>query len=261
MKGECMLESVLTTPGLPDKKVTSVLVSSEYPNIINSLKMLNIQVIPVPVNTSLEKGIATHPDCMLFHLDSNKIFVDSSISGTIVNYLTIVNQLKNAEIKIIGETVKSPYPCDVRLNCIRIADKIICNTKYLSVDLSATSQELGIEHVHVNQGYAACSAIVLNNNAVITDDESIHCAATKSGIDSLLVSKGSVRLNNHNYGFIGGTCGMIDKHLLAFTGDIKTHSDSALIISFLDKYNVNYICLTNDILTDIGGIIPLTQNV
>ena len=101
--------------------------------------------------------------------------------------------------------------------------------------------------------------VLLNNNALITDDESIYCSAQKNAIDSILINKSSVKLKGRDYGFIGGTCGMIGKNLLAFTGNLDTHIDAELIKSFLKKHSVDYIELNDGPLIDIGGIIPFSE--
>lgn len=245
-------------PGLPDSKVTSVAVSAEYPELISALNKLGISTFPVNRNNNLDEGIGYHPDCIIFQLNDN-IFIDSSISDIFVNFLTSRSIINNYKIIAAGDMIRSPYPYDVRLNCKRINNKIICNTKYISENLRQLALEYGFEFIHVNQGYAACSTVVINDSALITDDESIHNSVIKYSIDSLLISKGSVQLKNHNYGFIGGTCGIIDKNLLAFCGNIELHNDANEIINFLNKYNIEYRNLINCPLTDVGGIIPITQ--
>jgi ribosomal protein S8 len=247
-------------PGLPDSKVTSVAVSSEYPDLIVALNKLGISTFLIERNLNLEESICSHPDCVIFHLNQN-LLVDSSISESIVNLLTSKSVVKNYRIISIGEMAHSPYPYDIRLNCKRINNKIICNTKYISENLRRLALEYDFELIHVNQGYAACSTVVVNDSAIITDDESIHNSVIKYGIDSLLISKGSVQLKNHNYGFIGGACGMIDRNLLGFYGNIEQHKDANEIIKFLNKYDTQYLNLINGPLTDVGGIIPITQKI
>lgn len=74
-----------------------------------------------------------------------------------------------------------------------------------------------------------------------------------------MLSKGQIKLIGHEYGFIGGCCGFIDKNLLAFNGRLDTIDDADKIKDFLGKYNVKYIELTDAPLTDIGGIVPLFE--
>ena len=94
----------------------------------------------------------------------------------------------------------------------------------------------------------------VSDNAVITDDPSIYSACVSNGIDCIEVSKGSVKLKGQDYGFIGGCCGKTDDTVL-FTGALNSHNDSERIKGFLRKYNAEYIELTEDVLTDIGGMI------
>ena len=116
------------------------------------------------------------------------------------------------------------------------------------------------EIIDVKQGYSKCSVCICNHNTVITDDISIYNALLQyDNINSLLVEKGSVRINEYNYGFIGGCCGLIDKNLLLFNGDLSTHTDFDKIQKFLYDNNVKYIDVKNKPLTDIGSIIPIIE--
>ncbi len=255
------MEKLPVKPLLPDKKVLSVLISSEYPKISQRLsEILGVEIIEIPYNDKLSSDIATHADCRFLQVSRNCVIVDESIKSLIVNYLTIKDL--NNEIKLIVSVkkVSSPYPGDVRLNATVAGNKIICNSKCIDDSLNNYVRLHSFELIHVNQGYAACSVVLINENALITDDESIYTTAVYNGFDCLLIRKGSVRLKGREYGFIGGTCGMIDKNLIVFTGKLDTHIDSNLIKDFFSKYNVDYIELTDGPLIDIGGIIPFLQS-
>lgn len=256
------MKKLLSTPLLPTNKVKTVFVSAEYPNIIKSLtENFNLDIIEVEQNPDLEPSVSSHADCMLIQIDLNTVLVEKNNYNKIVNYFTNKTGEVNSNFNIImeKEQIKSPYPGDVKLNCKVIGNRIICNKAKISSFIKDYSYKSHIELIHTNQGYAACSAIVLNDNALITDDESIYLSSKSNGIDCILISKGSVKLKGYNYGFIGGTCGMLDKNLLAFTGKLKSHSDAERIISFLNKHHINYIELSDEPLIDIGGIIPLIE--
>lgn len=107
--------------------------------------------------------------------------------------------------------------------------------------------------------YSRCSVCVINENAIITDDISVFTAAQNFLSDVLFISKGSIRLDGYDYGFIGGCCGKIDKNKIAFNGRIDSHKDYKLIIDFITKHGVDCIELNNNVLTDIGGILPLIE--
>lgn len=259
-KGRGLSEKILSTPLLPENSVKTVLISGEYPEFINRLKdNYGIEALIVNKNPELDIAISSHADCCFLQLDKYNLFIDDNNYDHIVNFLTSKGLGIKQEFKITTERVFSPYPSDVPLNAKVIGNRVLCNAKYLSESVKRTISSCGFELINVKQGYAACSTVVINYNALITDDESIYASSKSNGIDCILISKGSVELKGYNYGFIGGTCGMIDKNLIAFTGSINHHTDAELIVNFLNKYNVRYIELTDGPLVDIGGIIPLTE--
>ncbi len=258
------MQKLLTKPLLPQNRVTTAVVSSEYKEITTSLKYnYGINIIPSRKNISLESSISEHPDCDIVQLDNKTVFVNIDSYDYFVNYFTNIagEFLQNFKVIASEKAVVSPYPSDIRLNIKVFGDKIICNSANLDSKIKYFASKNNIRIVHTNQGYSACSIIKINDNALITDDESICYAAQSNGMDCLKISKGSVKLNGHNYGFIGGTCGMIDKNVLAFTGSLRKHSDYKSIVKFLDKHNIKFIELSDNALIDIGGIIPIFEEV
>ena len=254
------MQKLPTKPLLPDDKVATVLISSEYPDIALKLRQLfGVQTIEIPYADKLSSDISTHPDCRFLQISSNCIIIDESIKPPIVKKLTIGGLMEKVRIIVSEKHVESPYPGDVKLNVTVANKKIICNTKYIDNSIRKFAEMHLFDLIHANQGYSACSVILLNDNALITDDESIYYAAESIGFDCLLIRKGSVKLKGHEYGFIGGTYGMMNKNLIVFTGRLDTHVDSNLIKDFLLKHNIDYVELTDGSLIDVGGIIPLTQ--
>ncbi len=258
------MKKLLNTPLLPQNKVKVAVVSCVEHEIISSLREnFSIDVIPAPENELLEPSISTHADCALVQLNKNTVLVNKDCYKHFVNYFTNSAGEFSKELKVIASAkqIKSPYPSDIPLNVKLIGDKLICNTRYIDPSVEDFAHRSSIKLIHTNQGYAACSCITLNEHALITDDKSVYDATVFNGIDTLLISKGSVKLKGHNYGFIGGTCGMIDKNVLAFTGKLSAHTDADAIVSFLNKYGVSYVELTQNPLLDIGGIIPLFEEI
>lgn len=253
------MKRIIKTPCLPENEVATVLISSDYPDISDVLlNKFNISTIQVQRNNALTDDIASHPDCAFVQLNNNTAIATNELCESIVKYLTTRNK-NNFKLHECSENISSPYPGDVRVNVRVISDMIFCNTKYVDQSVQDFAYKYNYRLIHCNQGYVACSTVLLNNNALITDDESIHCSAQKNAIDSILINKGSVKLKGRDYGFIGGTCGMIGKNLLAFTGKLDTHADAELIKSFLKKHSVDYIELNDGPLIDIGGIIPFSE--
>ncbi|MBR4727667.1 MAG: hypothetical protein IK080_07230 [Clostridia bacterium] len=149
----------------------------------------------------------------------------------------------------------------MRLNAVRLGNRLICNPKTISQAVLAYAQKQQLEIVRVNQGYAKCSVCCLTDDVIITDDPGIYQSAQLFCSDRLLISKGSIRLSAAHYGLIGGCCGKLDSHLIGWNGRIESHSDAEIILKFLEKHHMESINLNDGPLTDIGGILPLTEEI
>ncbi|MBQ7384938.1 MAG: hypothetical protein IJW04_00335 [Ruminococcus sp.] len=169
----------------------------------------------------------------------------------------LINKLTELGINyIICEGIGNNYPNNVALNAALIGNKLLCNEKALHPLIKDYCNSSGIDIVHVKQGYTKCSTLVIDENSIITDDESIHKSAVKAGIDVLLIKKGDIFLNENNYGFIGGASVVIGKTVYFF-GSINTHQDYDKLKGFILKKNMNIECTGTQRLIDIGGIIIL----
>ena len=155
---------------------------------------------------------------------------------------------------------RTNLPEDCRLNAADIGDYIICNKKAVDQEIIEYAADKEKTIIDVAQGYSNCSVAVIDRNTFITDDPSIyHKIFRISDIKALLVSKGSVKLKGLNYGFIGGCTGLIGPRHLLFNGDIEKHKDHRYIIDFLRENDIMFTDIKDKELTDIGGIIPVTE--
>lgn len=236
----------VTNPNLPDKKVTTVIVGEIYKNTVNALSKLGIKCITLPFNKSLPNQLAYHADMNILHLGENKFAVSSENKNLSIGGIKIISSCNLGNV----------YPYDISLNIALIGNIALVGKKNINDNHLNDISSHNYNIIKVKQGYCKCSVCVVNENAIITDDENI-ATALHNFLDVLLITKGSIELKGYNYGFIGGCCGLIDRNLLAFTGDIKKHSDYENIKSFLTNHSCDYICLENKNLIDIGGILPI----
>ena len=135
---------------------------------------------------------------------------------------------------------------------------MIANTRSLDKKVVAHCERQGYHLIHVNQGYAKCSCAVIADNALITADNGIYNSLSEYKIDVLKIRQGRVALDGADYGFIGGASGLDitnGKRTIFFTGDIKTHPDYLRIKAFCQKHDTAIISLTENKLTDIGGLL------
>lgn len=252
LKHQFNLSEFIKKPNLPEREVTLVAISGQAGESIDNLNNMGIDCAVTESDPNLPVQVNSHADIQMLHAGNNVIFCHSE-------HLCTGESFAEFDIKCIKEKTGNKYPEDVFLNCTIINNKIICNPKTVAPEILENAYQKDLIIIPVKQGYSKCSVCVVNESAIITDDESVFAAAGNFLNDVLLVSKGSISLKGYNYGFIGGCCGKISDNKIAFNGRIESHTDCYKIIDFLSKHSVEAIELTNNALTDIGGILPLKQ--
>ncbi|MDD6276176.1 MAG: hypothetical protein PUB20_05080 [Clostridia bacterium] len=259
-----------------------VAVNSHAVESVENLKRLGIDVFEVKNSNIYDCGTELHADMLMVMLDSHNLLIDSTqldivnciskyfkvnllSKNEFVNYLTNKDgesaentDLRGINVIPVEHKITSPYPNDVALNIRIINNNIICNTKYVADEVKIYAEYRNYNLIHTNQGYSGCSSVNLFNS-LITDDISVYNSSIAAGIKCNLISKGSVKLKHNNYGFIGGCCGFIADNMIAFNGEISTHSDCKTILELLQLNNIDYIELAHGQLNDIGGIIPVIK--
>ncbi|MBW7573769.1 YvcK family protein [Caproiciproducens faecalis] len=243
----------INTPNLPELDVALSAMSGTYPTITDALRARKIEIINVMPCKALSEPVFDHADMLLHHLGENRIIVAKGEED-------LKRKLEQLGFQVIYSNIciSKLYPQDVKLNCARIGSRqMIGNRKTMDAAIQEFCACNQIEMINVKQGYAKCSTVVVDNNSIITADPSIAEAATNAGIDVLKITPGYVKLEGYKYGFLGGTCGMIAKGKLAFTGSIQSHPNYDEIKKFCDQKNVELVSLVEGPLLDIGGILPL----
>lgn len=238
-------------PNLPKGKVKTIVCGELCEDLNNYFDSKGIKRIIIEPNYDIDHSVKFHADMAAIHLGGNSILIDRS-------QIDLYESLKNEgfDVSVTDKKIKGEYPHDIGLNFTVIGNKIIGKTACADKKLIDLTKDY--KHISVKQGYCKCSCLVVDDNAVIIDDESIYNTLIKSGFDCLLVFKGDVSLPGHEYGFIGGASGKISHNQILFFGDITQHRDYIKIADFTTKYNCEIISLDFP-LTDFGGIIPVTE--
>ena len=238
-------------PNLPEGKVIAVICGELCCELKDFLDSKGIRQIATMPNDFIDPAVKHHADMAVIHLGGNKILIDKGQLKLRKTLKEIGFDVCTTDKKIAGE-----YPEDIKLNFTIFGDKIMGRFSFAASELFSLTENL--TRLEVKQGYCKCSCLVINENALITDDKSIYNIALKNGVDCLLVSKGNVSLPGHEYGFIGGASGKISKTEVLFFGDITRHTDYKKIAAFIEKHGCKILSL-NFPLTDFGGIIPITE--
>lgn len=190
-----------------------------------------------------------------YHADMQCVLIDKtafilSCCNEIIDELS-----KYYNVVLCGENINEKYPNNVVLNAVVLNDCIIAKVDSLDLKLIEYCKNNNYKLIDVNQGYTKCSCVIVNENSIITEDESIYNSLINTNINVLKIKKGFVKLDGAEYGFIGGASVLLDKNKLFFFGDITLHPDYKLIKEFCDDRNVKIEYIKNKDLVDIGGAI------
>lgn len=239
-------------PNLPTGEVSVVAISADAEKAIEKLHELKVETVIIPRNPALPEPVQSHADLQLLHLKENRILLPNE-------HLFTGELQEKFNISVSGSVLGSSYPHDVPLNCKLIGNKMICNVKTVAKEILEFAESEQISVINVNQGYSGCSICVIDENTIITDDTGIFAAAQNFLNDTLLIEKDSIRLKGYNYGFIGGCCGKIGKNKLSVNGRIESHRNYKDIIDLCSRKQIEIIELSDGVLNDIGGILPLCE--
>jgi len=216
-----------------------------------SLRARGFELVKLPSFSLLQKPVSAHPDMLFFTAKGRLVCHRDYFSAAEREILQIANA-SGLSIFISDEDMGAEYPEDVLFNAAAIGDKLICRRDTVSNPVAELYPEDKI--INVRQGYAKCSVCAVNDNAIITADPSIAGAAEKNGIDVLPISRGGVRLNGYDCGFIGGASGC-DGENVYFCGNIDLHPDGERIRDFCERQGRKAISLSDDPLYDYGTLI------
>lgn len=205
-----------------------------FPDLIDWLSAVGWAVSEIKAQPHISTGISAHPDiymCKLGVSDESPVFFGDP-----------------------GK-VTDKYPGDVLYNAASSGRYFIYHKEYTDPALVAEGLSDGAVPVPVRQGYVKCSTAIIDEESFITSDEGIAKALTAAGATVLLIRPGLIALPGYDYGFIGGTCGRVENHIV-FNGNISAHPDFKAIKNFIISRNLYLVYFENLPLTDIGSIIP-----
>lgn len=218
-----------------------------------SLKNLGVKIIKVPPCNNLYNAIKGHVDIQLNILSKieKKVIVQKDINDSFKKELTN-NNINFIESK---NSLGEKYPSNIALNSLILDNYFIHNLNFSDENLLESQKNKTL--VNVKQGYTKCSSLVVNNNSIITSDKGIYNSLLKYNFDILLLPPGDIILDGLDYGFIGGTGGLISPSTMAFFGSLEKYAYGEEVKKFLKKHNVNPIYLSNSKLYDRGSLFTL----
>lgn len=211
-------------------------------------------VVLLPADRKLSQPVASHPDMILCRVGetlavpreyycNNSELIDNLIDRTCLALL-----LSDA----FREEV---YPHDIAMNMLLCGKFAFALAEYTAKEVKSSLNEQGIQLINMKQGYAACTSLSAGG-AIITADPSAAAAAKSANIDVTVISDGDIRLPGYDTGFIGGASGVCTDSVYFF-GNLDSHSDGKKIRDALTRRGFKIISLSDETLTDFGGILFL----
>lgn len=229
--------------------------SDEYKCFCDELTSLGYDIIFSDRISAFPKPEQKHADMQILRIN-DAIFMLNECKDL---YKKLTKNLSANSIILCRNKAGEKYPKNILLNFLFLNNTIYGKMSSMDLSLKEYCMSNKIKMVNINQGYARCSTLVLNESAVITADSNIENALRNNGAEVLKITEGNIALKGYNYGFIGGASGKIDDNTVVFFGDITKHTDYSKIKNCCAKHNIEIKILSKNImpLTDIGGIVAV----
>lgn len=242
-------------PNLPDGNVCLAAADGRISaEAEHEMEKLGVEVIRMSPHPDLYDAVCSHPDMLFHHVGGRQIiYAPGSDPEAVADLASRGFQM------VMGESrIRPEYPGDIAYNAARVGKWYFHNLRYTDIRIKEAMDRMGIEAVHVAQGYAKCSILPVDGNSIVTSDKGIARAARKKGLDVLMLECGDfIRLPGLDYGFIGGACGMLSKSVCAINGSLSKLRGFKSFLSFLSERKISVIEISKGRVTDIGSILPL----
>ena len=220
-----------------------------------ALLIRGFYIIKLPAAKNLGEAVKSHPDMIMFR-HGNRIITSAEYCE---DYSYIFSDLREysegTSFTFTADEMEKEYPKDAVFNALVIGERLFAKCDTVSPAVLEYARSSGLETVHVNQGYPACTTLAFGGSA-ITADRGMARTLKESGIRVTEISNGGISLPPYEYGFIGGASGVFG-NTVYFLGNIDTHPDSELIKYAIRYEGYDYISLSDEPLADLGRIIFL----
>ena len=211
------------------------------------------QLIEVRKTPAVYDSVAAHSDIYLCKLREELIVAPEQ-------YPLIADGLIESGIPFSVSTgqLGSQYPMNIRYNAAQVGTFLIHNTKYTDPLIIEKAKKLGLQLVHVKQGYTKCNLVIVDDHSAITSDAGIAEELSKYPIEVLLIAQGHIALDGFPYGFLGGASGKVGSQII-FNGNLSAHPDFQSITAFIQSRGLQVVYFDDYPLADIGSIINFSR--
>jgi len=146
-------------------------------------KATGIKALPLKPYQRLDAPVAAHADMLLCVIEKNLFCYKDYYQENI----GLFNKIEKEGYKVIQieKECNKLYPKDIALNVLIIGNMLFCNKKYTASEILEFAEKNKYIIINVNQGYSACSTLVVDKKTVITADIGIKRALEKENIEPL----------------------------------------------------------------------------
>lgn len=246
------MEDKMKNPYVPESRASLAIISRDAPEAVKSGLREHIENIieTIPL-VGVYKAISNHPDIAVLPVGYKKLVVAPSVYEY---YKDKLEPFDFVVIKGAGEPGYK-YPANIKYNAAILGNRVICSQDHLD-EIAETELRSGdLQILNVRQGYSKCSLAIIGEAQGITSDVGLAASLREIGYDILLIEHGHIRLPGLNYGFIGGSMGLLSERELLIAGSLTHHPSWGIINEFLGKYNIRPIQLSQEQVIDIGTIL------
>lgn len=244
----------IKTPFIPDGKVSLAIIDYRMPRAMEErMNSMGVECIRTVRCRELHEAVDGHPDMLMMHMGGNRILLAPNIYEEMAPML----QKKGFAVTKGATWLVRNYPGNIAYNVLRLGNLVFHNIKYTDPELLKAFENEHLKLINVRQGYAKCSVCILDSNTIITSDRKLSETAIANGVESLLIEPGGIELKGFDYGFIGGSSGLLGFNLIAFSGNTESLKNAGEIAFFITSKGFSKVDLLKEKMVDYGSIIPL----
>ena len=218
------------------------------------LMLRGFRVLKMPRYPAISAPMAAHPDMVMFTQKKRIITTADYCEIADFTFFELSSMVGGISFTVTADRPTRDYPDDCIFNALVIGDKIFLKTDTVSRAVTEYARREELKPVNVKQGYPACTVLPIGEHAAITADRGMAEAMRAEGISVTLIEDGGIILPPYEYGFIGGASGCFGSTIY-FLGDIHTHPSADRIIRAAEAAGFNCESLSDEPLSDLGGIV------
>ena len=220
------------------------------------LEALGFYLLELPACPLLPEAIKSHPDTLICRIGDELVTTADYCDSAAHIFSDLRDHHPNIKVSFTSDTLGASYPNDCALNALSLGRDLYVKRDSASAALLERAENLGYNIIPVKQGYVACTTLAGDGSYkfAVTADAGTARVLSANGVKVTVISQGSISLPPYEYGFIGGACGVF-RDKIYFAGDIATHPDGEAIISAASDAGFECIMLSDEPLSDVGGMI------